>query len=326
MEEVNSSTPKKQHYVPQFILKHFKSGKKKRIHVFDKHKKHSFPSSIRDAASENGFYNIDINNVGYTLESKLGSLETVTSKVISKIIRHESLSVLSEDDFLALCLFCSVQFIRTNKQRDAIKQQQNLANNWLKKNGYNIDQVENFKLLNDSEIKRCHIETINREAIKLSKHFYNKEILLKKSPAGIEFVISDNPITMHNHYPREGRGNLGLALDGIEAHMPISNKLGITFICPNLINEIRIKIEKSEFLIKSGVRLPYDMLDEHEIINSIESGNTLELKAENMEFLNSLQVIQSSRFIYCANGDFSLVIDMLKTNPECMYAPELVSN
>lgn len=326
MEEINSSTAKNQHYVPQFILKHFKSGKKKGISVFDKHNKHSFTSSIRDAASENGFYNTDINNVGYTLESKLASLETVTSKVISKIVRHESLSVLSEDDLLALCLFCSVQFIRTNKQRDAIKQHQDLTANWLNKNGYNVEQVENFRLFDNSEIKRCHVETINREAVKLSEHFYNKEMLLKKTPVGIDYLISDSPIAMHNHFPREGRGNLGLALDGIEIHMPICNKLGITFICPKLINDIRQKIEKSEFLIRSGVKLPCNMSDANEIISSIESGSALEIKAENIEFLNSLQVIQSSRFVYCANGDFSLVIDMLKTNPECMYAPEIVIN
>jgi hypothetical protein len=131
---------------------------------------------------------------------------------------------------------------------------------------------------------------------------------------------------MYNHIERPGRGNLGLALDGIEINMPLSKKLSLTFACPKMINEIIDVLREYKQFHQFGSIIPRDTRDAEELVNAIKSGNARELKPENVTFYNSLQVIQSSRFVYSAKNDFSLVVDMLRTNPECMYKPKLQTN
>jgi hypothetical protein len=40
--------------------------------------------------------------------------------------------------------------------------------------------------------------------------------------------------------------------------------------------------------------------------------------------MNSLQVIEAERFLFSADGDFSLAEDMLRTNPELKVGPRAV--
>ena len=83
MDKVSSKTPKKQHYVPQFLLKNFSYGKKYKIFAFDKAKVDSFGTCVRDSASENGFYNLTIDGETHTLEHKLSKLESIRTYALT---------------------------------------------------------------------------------------------------------------------------------------------------------------------------------------------------------------------------------------------------
>jgi hypothetical protein len=327
MRRIDSNTPKKQHYVPQFILKNFRAGKKKRVQVFDKLRKLAYPSSVRDAACEGGYYNIEIDGEGYTLEGKLASLEDMASTVIRKIVNQETLTSLDAKDLAILHLFCAVQLLRTEHQRNFGKQLQETLLKWLEKRDLNPEDVENFEIQNDQQIKQNHVRNINSLALDFAEHFKNKILMLVKAPHGTEFIISDNPITMHNEMPRTGRGNLGLAVEGIQINMPVSHSLSLTFACPIMMGEIIERVNKLKVLWSFGLvpRLPGSQ-EAVELVEAIESGRAREIRPENVDFYNSLQVIQSSRFVYSCNGDFSLVEDMLRTNPECQYSPKMESN
>ncbi|MCE5210261.1 MAG: DUF4238 domain-containing protein [Deltaproteobacteria bacterium] len=326
MKRIDSFTPKKQHFIPQFVLKNFTSGKKKRVFVFDKHRKVAHASSVRDSACEKGFYNINIDGEEYTIENKLASLESISSKVISTVVQQETLANINPAEFKIFSLFCAVQLLRTPMQREFNQQFQDAIIDWINRQGGDVEQIQNFKVLDEAGIKQSHIHNINSLAIKFSEHFRDKALMLVKAPAGHEFFISDNPITMYNHIETPGRGNLGLALDGIEINIPLSKKLSLTFACPKMINEIIHAVKKYEQFHSFGFATSRDTRGAEELVYAIESGNATELKPENIQFYNSLQVIQSSRFVYSAKDDFSLIIDMLKTNPECKYSPKLQSN
>jgi len=327
MKRIDSTTPKKQHYVPQFILKNFKTGKKKRVHVYDKQRKIVYTSAVRDAACETGYYNIEIDGQGYTLEDKLSSLEGITGNVVKKIIDYESLAGLETKELAFFHLFCAVQLLRTETQRNLGKQIQETTLKWLKKRGIAVEDVDNFEIFDGEKQKHSHIRNINSLALEFVEHFKDKVMMLVKAPRGCEFLISDNPITMHNHIPRPGRGNLGLGLDGIEVHMPLSRSLCVTYVCPKMMKEIVEKVNSLRVLWSVGAapRLPGSQ-EAVELVEAIESGTARVVKPENMDFYNSLQVIQSSRFLYSSDGNFSLVADMLMTNPECQFAPRLESN
>ena len=44
-------------------------------------------------------------------------------------------------------------------------------------------------------------------------------------------------------------------------------------------------------------------------------------QSENVENFNSLQVIEAERFVFSCAGNFELIKDMLRTNPELKNGP-----
>jgi hypothetical protein len=64
-----------------------------------------------------------------------------------------------------------------------------------------------------------------------------------------------------------------------------------------------------------------------EVVTTLEGfdkGLPVKLGPENVENMNSLQVIEAERFLFSADGDFSLAEDMLRTNPELKVGPRAV--
>ena len=51
---------KVQHYVPQFLLRSFATGKKHRLQVFDKQAGRSFATVTRNVAAESRFYDFEV--------------------------------------------------------------------------------------------------------------------------------------------------------------------------------------------------------------------------------------------------------------------------
>ena len=321
------SVSKKHHYVPQFILKNFCVGKKKRIYVFDKKKSNVFASHIRDAAHENSFYQDD--GLGYEIntESKLATLESECAPIIEKIVSKESIKNIGKLEHELLCLFTTVQLSRTSNTREFLTSTNKIMADWFRHSGFDPNKdVENFREQTKSEIDKSAINILRSIPGELAKHLLDKECRLLKCPKGEHFYISDHPITMHNHYPRPGRGNHGLILKGIEIHFPLSPKLCLTFICADTIREIRSKVHDHNMRILLGTAFPVDMSKPEEFIREIDRKVTKVLEPENIEFQNSLQVSQSSRFVYSKDKEFELAKDMIRTNPELSKPVELCSD
>src|SRR3990170_1041495 len=93
-----SNECKNQHYVPQFLLRHFAAGKKKHIYVYDKLHERSFKTAVRNAGAENAFYDCEHNGEKITIDPKLAVLETLAAPIIKRIIENESLGSLNDKD------------------------------------------------------------------------------------------------------------------------------------------------------------------------------------------------------------------------------------
>jgi hypothetical protein len=52
-----------------------------------------------------------------------------------------------------------------------------------------------------------------------------------------------------------------------------------------------------------------------DFVHAVQSGQPARMDPQNVEFLNSLQVIHAERFVFCADGDFSLAEEMLRADP-----------
>jgi hypothetical protein len=85
---------KLQHYVPQFLLRNFASGKQHRLYVFDKLNGRSFNSNPRNVAAESGFYDFVHAGKQRTVEPFMARMETTVSRVIGSIVSRESLGHL----------------------------------------------------------------------------------------------------------------------------------------------------------------------------------------------------------------------------------------
>lgn len=313
---MRSPHPKKHHYVPQFILKNFCLSKKNRLYVFDKSQTKIFPSHVRDIGHENNFYKEKTIKYDIDTESKLAELESTCAPIIRKIIENKSIFNLSTVEFRSLCLFTAVQLDRTNNSRETLTHINNEIADWIQESGLSPDQIEGYETLNEEDIKELSIHTLRTGSAEMAEHLISKELMLVEAPKGESFYISDNPVTLYNHFPREYRGNLGLAVEGIEIYYPISPNFCLSFICSATIAKTRkaVNDQKSRKLL--GIEFPIDMSEPEMLMDAIDTKITRTLKSENVIFHNSLQVSQSSRFIYSSDKDFFLAMEMLKTNPE----------
>ena len=320
-----SNVTKKQHYVPQFLLKNWSQGKKSSIFVFDKKYNKSFASSIKNIAHENNFYEDGVIGRENNTEIKLSKLEGVAAPIISKIISEGTIKKLTDSEHKLLCLFSAVQMLRTNNTREFLEGFNEIIAERIQEWGFDPNtEVENFSSMSKEEVKTLSISILNSLPIELVDNFIDKELTLLKAPTNGSFYISDHPIIKHNHFPREHRGNLGIGLYGIEIYFPISPKYCLSFLCSKLAAEVKqsVKNYKAEKMLSLAKK--QDISEAELMVECFENKTPYDVSLDNMDFNNSNQVISSMRFVYSSSNDFSLAFDMLKNNPEIATQPKVV--
>jgi hypothetical protein len=149
-------------------------------------------------------------------------------------------------------------------------------------------------------------------------HFLSKVWVLFETVSVNPFYISDNPITLHNRTDHRPYGNLGLAVQGIEVYMPISSTLCLGLLCPSIAQEYRTAHENLRRLDQFAPRLADTFMknakETRVFCEGVVSGTPIPVVEDNVTMLNSLQVIYSSRFVYCECKNFSLVKRMIQDN------------
>jgi hypothetical protein len=297
---------KKQHYVPQFLLRKFASasGKNPKLWTLDKETKDIRFSSVRDVAHENQFYeHVDNDGSRLELEGIMAEIDSMGAGIIAKIL-DDNLLTLSIEDRVRLSGFVACQMSRTPMIR---KDMENLRKMIIHKMGPDICFEGDDRPIGDygpEDAKRSSLLYI-QDVPELSKILLTKVWTLSEAPKGCNFIIGDNPVTRHNLIDRGPRGNLGLNNKGIELYMPLSTRLSLHLICPALA--------------ESACQTP-DIAEDY--IKAIEGGNPIILKPENVEFTNSLQVIWAERFVFGRErADMEMPLDMLRTNSELMSGP-----
>jgi len=110
---------KKQHYVPQFLLRQFATDthKNPKIWVLDKSNKAVRLASIRDVAHENAFYEFhDSDGTHIDFEHLMEKIDSIGARIIKQVIRSGCLVLSSEDrawmSYVVACQMCRTQTIR----------------------------------------------------------------------------------------------------------------------------------------------------------------------------------------------------------------------
>jgi len=313
--------PKNQHYVPQFLLRNFSTGNKKRVFTFDKSNGKQFLSSTRNLASETKFYDVELDGKQLSFDPFLTRMEASVSGIIKSVVKRESLVHLTEKDRVSLSLFSAVQQLRVKGTRQRMASINNGIRRVLAERG--IEPGDVVPEMTPEDIKRQSIAQIS-EAKQTAKHFHDKSWILYRAPKQSPFITSDNPIVLHNLAMLPEHRGSGLTSPGVEVHFPISKRLSICFLCPSTERALFRGLAQVKQIGQFCKAFPIKIAPMKEIADAISKGTVLELNRDNVMHQNSLQVLYSSRFLFSSTDNFDLVKDMLAADPTLADPPEMV--
>jgi hypothetical protein len=297
-----------QHYVPKLLLKNFagnlpvKRGKE-RIYAFDREKRCSFNPNIKNIGAEFGYYDLELPEGKVSLEDTLNKIETKAARVIEKIKQERSLARLDPDDWALFAVFCANLFSRGHAHREKIE----ILESALRKLTKGDESI--FPPKSDTISKAFALSQTIEATKEYHIHFSNKVHVLMEAPKGEVFYIGDNPIVLNNAKDFGFHGNLGLGVTGIEIYLPITPQLTIAMFHPSILVEYCNALKKTK-AISPGLK--HQAIEHWEAFVAVaQTGAVLQLSAENVMFMNSLQVTFSTRFIMSNRREFSVAERML---------------
>lgn len=319
------SIPKLQHYIPRFLLRRFGAGKKDHVHVYDKHRGSTFTRAANKLAAENGLYDFVFMGYPLTIEPSLADLESRAASHIRRIVDERQLQPMNQVERGELAHFFAVQLVRTRACLEKMRHLGASMEALLRQEGAPDDFFTPDPAIGSGEnAKRAIMAKMIVNAHRdLAPAIIQKDWILLQTDCRHPYIIGDNPVTMHNMTDRSPRGSLGLKVDEIEIYFPLAPDLALGMWCPTHREKLTRGIQRLE-------RLSYSRLDiagrfvgawsnALDIVEAIQTGHPLRSLPENVEHFNSLQVSFAERFIFSSNNDFSLVDDMIRTNPELRH-------
>lgn len=299
-----------QHYVPQFMLRNFKTvhDKKAQIFVLDKVRKKLYLSNIRNIAAERYFYNLDIDGEAVTFEDFFANLESETKVIIDKIITSKKLSVLTDDEKQNLYIYIAFQHFRTKSHRELSKSL--VLQVYEKFKHFEIPEIKDFQFEEvDKKIKENTILNMAGLSKELLPFFQNKKWYLLHS-LDDDFCIGDAPIVLRNSTvnPVFGSSDLGVNSKGVEIYLPISSSLCLSAICPSLMDGL----EKARFL-------PNYNQPGMTILGAIENGSYFNIPKNFLSNLNQLQFYAAEQFLFARNESMlKTFFDLVNSNNEIL--------
>lgn len=308
------SHPKKQHFVPQFLLRNFTKAKGRHLAAFDKRAERTFWTPVVDAAEQNGFYDFEVSGGEASIEQSLSDLEDTASVVIQRVVAAESLASLSESDRATIATFCAVQMCRVPHYREVQRGVVDFLRRIILESNADPKTVNGFGDPSDEDMRRSAILDVTDVDWSVP-HFLNKAWALQKAPSGSCFYVGDNPLVLSNLNDFRPYGNLGLAVRGIEIHLPLSSQLSLWLVCPTIRDRVKFGYASMFNMAQSsGIQLlQFELL--RQLVEGFESGKAVPMSRDNVDYVNSLQVEFASRFLYCQSDDFGLAKRMILHNP-----------
>lgn len=298
---------KVQHYVPQFLLRNFGTGKKNKLHVFDKLMEKAFATNSKNVAAESRFYDFELGGNIFTIEHELSRVEGQTKPIIKSILEMDSLAHLTAENRAQLSVFMAIQFTRSKWFREQYREFPKLLENAIRdKSNEDADLsaiAEYIQTPNENDLAILSVRSIMSAAEDYAIHFANKIWILGATDSKHPFLIGDNPVGLQNMIDMGLRGNLGLAVRGIEIYLPLSPKRILTMFCSSY-----------EQIFRSGAMQYGPTSEAHQLWQGIGSGAPVIYRPENVLNVNAMQVRYAERFVFSSTDDHSLVRGMISEN------------
>lgn len=191
--------------------------------------------------------------------------------------------------------------------------------------GANIEDLEGYTILDENNLKRQHLLSIQKSVIDFAPIIAAKNFMLMRAPPSRAFYLGDNPVSLHNSENFGFYGNIGLAVRGIEIYMPLSSELVLCALCPSVAErlkrewnegeqerkrEIGAALMSGKITISQAIHIRETikpLSDKAELtIKNFETGGTIDGGVDQVDFINSLQTRYASRFVICKKANLSL--------------------
>ncbi len=210
--------PRRQHCVPQFLLRHFADDKEK-LFVFDKAKESAFESKPGAVIAESRFYDfVDGKGEPHTFEYVLSEHESTMAALVGSIIDRQSIAHLTSMDRLNIAQFVAVLQYRVQAVRQQLNSLHDGIQRVLEERGIHGGDVA--PKLSAQDIQHASLAQMH-QAIKNGSALVKRRWMLQRAPDSTPFYISDNPVAMVNYLePR----TLKIDHPGVEIYLPISRQ------------------------------------------------------------------------------------------------------
>ncbi len=324
-----------QHYVPRFLLRQFGTGKKDHVRVYDKHtgKSFAFSASKKSAiavAAEYNMYDFEFAGEQVTIEPGLADLESKTAQFVARLIREEEFDFENPMERATLASFLAVQMVRTRAVIEQSNDVMTRMKGWLEAQG---GGPEGFfapdPLVGDgANAEKAMLARLITTAIpQFAPTLADKDWVLLKTDSKHPFLMGDHPFTMFNDRDSELRGNLGIGCDGIQIYFPLSPTLALALWCHSLRDEcwdmvdtLQQKSVTSELSAGelNGLKIATSAID------AIENGTPMHMEPISVVHFNSLQVRSAERFVFGSTDDFSLVEEMVGSDPRMRHGQRMI--
>lgn len=299
---------KNQHYVPQFYLRKFGTGKKsgRSVYVFNKKTLKISIQRIKNIANKEYFYDLDIENMGklsleenkQILEEVFGQIETATSPIFDSIINKienaykSNMKILTNENEITLeerkvfSEFLATQYIRTNSFRECIASIYEMP---LEKIKEMSKEKEIETKISEKNKRELHINFLLKNFIeKIPVNYFFKRVwFFYYNTTEKNLCTSDNPINfvqMKNLAPY----GIGLATADFLV-FPLTPKISLYMARPFLISELNS--------------------------SSVEESYLFEIKnIQDIEELNLNQTYHCYNEIYSLDNDFERIKAACKNN------------
>jgi hypothetical protein len=323
-QEIIMAHPKQQHYVPQLLLRGFATVGKEQLYALDKQTGKVFQTSMRNVATEKGFYDIKTQTGIDTLEHGLSRLESVVAPIITRIRAERSLSSLTAGEPEMIALFAMVQHQRTTNYRQRVSQMNADLLAKIRRMGFDTDQIDGITEFNEDSLQDFAVLSIGM-AIDFVPHILDKAWILQASNDDSPFFLADNPVALQNRKNFGPYGNLGFAVPGIEVFLPLSSTLCLSWYSASFIDEFTVGIANAEalklLLPDKHERLDANIASLSQFIAAAGEGNAVQCTEDNVLNINALQLRNSERFVFSLNGDFAVAHKILAEKPHWRTGP-----
>lgn len=330
---------KVQHYVPQFLLRNFGVGKKRKFYVYDKANNKIFSTTSKNIACESRFYDfevkVDNSSISGTIEHKLSDIECNAQSALKKIIDSDNLSVMTDEDKRNILMFLAAQVVRTKNSRINWENLPVLFRDEIERRFPSCNFGDELKeYIEDIDTKRKNFDFdmfVAKATEEFAGLFYEKVWIWGINDSKKPFFISDDPVVVYNHYQKVTPffNPHGFGVLGADTYLPITSNRILWLACPVKSKEMQNVYESNETLIKVNRIFSGNINNFKSIENlyiAITKMQPIDFEEDNIKFVNSLQVMGAERYIISRSDDFTFAEKILKEHPEYKQGKRIIIN